>query len=148
MSATLYRLLADLTLYVHVAFVAFVVFGLILILIGGPLGWSWVRNPRFRLCHLVAIGIVVIQAWIGVICPLTILEMSLRDRAGDATYAGSFIAHWFDRLLFYQAPQWVFTLCYTLFGAAVLASWIWVRPRPLGVGPVEGAPAGSVEKPE
>ena len=131
MSPALYRLLADLTLYVHVGFVAFVVFGLILILVGGPLGWSWVRNPRFRLAHLVAIGIVVVQAWLGVICPLTIFEMWLRDRAGDATYAGSFIAHWFDRLLFYQAPQWVFTLCYTLFGAAVLVSWIWVRPRPL-----------------
>ena len=33
-------------------------------------------------------------AWIGMICPLTTWEMALRAKAGDATYSGSFIAHW------------------------------------------------------
>ena len=128
MSPTAYRIAADLTLYVHVGFVVFVVLGLILILLGGALGWSWVRSPRFRWAHLAAIGVVVLQAWLGVLCPLTLLEMELRERAGDATYA--FIAHWADRLLFYQAPEWVFTLIYTLFAAVVLSSWLLVRPRP------------------
>lgn len=128
-SDTLYLLAADLILFVHVLFVAFVVFGLILILIGKPLQWSWVRNRRYRITHLVAIGIVVLQSWFGMICPLTTWEMALRSKAGDATYAGSFIAHWLDAILYYQAPPWVFAVAYTVFGALVVLSWIWVAPR-------------------
>lgn len=127
---TLYRTLADVVLVVHVGFVVFVVFGLLLILLGGLLGWAWVRFPLFRLLHLLAIGQVVGQAWLGIICPLTTLEMWLREMAGDVTYQGTFIAYWLQKILFYQAPPWVFTLCYTLFGSLVVASWILVRPRP------------------
>jgi len=127
----LFLLGADLLLALHVLFVAFVIFGLVLILLGRLRHWSWVRNPYFRIAHLAAIGVVVIQSWIGVICPLTTWEMALRERAGDAVYAGSFIAHWLEQLLYYQAPAWVFVVCYTMFGALVLVSWFWVRPRTL-----------------
>ena len=131
MTEKLYLLAADTLLFAHVLFVLFVVLGLVLIIAGGLLGWSWVRNAYFRIAHLVAIGIVVAQSWIGMICPLTTWEMALRQRAGDAVYAGSFIAHWLDRLLYYRAPMWVFAVCYTVFAGLVVASWYWVRPRPL-----------------
>ena len=123
------QLLADIVLVVHFAFVAFVVGGLAAIWVGAAAGWRWVRNPWFRWIHLIAIGVVVVQAWLGVICPLTTWESALRARGGDATYEGSFIAHWLNELLYFQAPAWVFTLCYSLFGALVLASWFLVRPR-------------------
>ena len=123
------RGLADLVLVTHVAFVALVIFGLLLILCGGFRKWNWIRNPWFRMAHLVAIGVVVVQAWFGVICPLTTLEMSLREQAGDATYGGTFIAYWLQKLLFYQTPAWVFMVCYTVFGLAVVGSWIGFRPR-------------------
>ena len=126
---TLYRLAADAILFLHAAFVAFVVFGLVLIIAGGVRGWRWVRNPWFRCAHLAAIGVVVVLAWLGRICPLTTWEMALRERAGDVAYRGAFIAHWLEVLLYYQAPAWVFTLLYTLFGAAVVATWRYVRPR-------------------
>ncbi len=125
----LYLLLADAILVVHVLFVLFVVVGLVLIFIGKRRGWRWVRNFYFRLVHLLAIGYVVAQSWLGAICPLTIWEMQLRDKAGDAIYAGSFIAYWLQQLLYYRAPPWVFVLAYTLFGALVAASWYWVRPK-------------------
>jgi hypothetical protein len=128
-SPTLYLLAADAILVLHVLFVLFVTSGLLLIFAGGLAGWSWVRNRVFRIAHLAAIGVVVLQSWGGVICPLTTLEMWLRARAGGATYAGSFIAHWLDTLLYYQAPAWVFAVCYTVFGGLVVASWFWVRPR-------------------
>ena len=130
--STFYRVAADLVLYLHVFFVVFVIVGLVLIYAGHLFGWAWIRNGWFRLLHLIAIAIVVLQAWLGVICPLTILEMWLRARAGDATYPGSFIAHWVETLLYYDAPAWVFTLCYTVFGLIVIASWVWIRPRPIG----------------
>ncbi len=133
---TLYLLAADATLLLHTSFVAFVVVGLILIFAGRALGWVWVRNPWFRIVHLGCIVVVVLQAWLGILCPLTILEMELRSRAGDEIYAGSFITHWLQSILYYQAPAWVFTVCYSLFGLAVALSWIWVRPRRFrGKGP-------------
>jgi hypothetical protein len=60
--ATLYRLTADLVVVVHFAFVAFVVFGLLLTLVGGVRRWSWVRNLRFRTIHLAAIAFVVAES--------------------------------------------------------------------------------------
>ena len=76
-------LAADLLLFGHVLFVAFVIGGFAFVVIGKLVGWAWVRNPWFRLAHLAAIGIVTLQSWIGVVCPLTTWEMALRRGAGD-----------------------------------------------------------------
>ena len=133
-NATFYLAAADAVLFLHVLFVVFVVAGLVLILAGKLLNWQWVRNAWFRIAHIAAIGVVVLQSWFGAICPLTTLEMTLRQRAGDATYSGTFISHWLESILYYQAPAWVFAVCYTIFGALVLLSWFWVRPRPLRPG--------------
>jgi hypothetical protein len=124
-----YLLAADAVLLLHVLFVVFVVAGLVLILAGRLMSWAWVRNWWFRVTHLAAIGVVVLQSWLGVICPLTKLEMALRDRAGDTTYAGGFVSHWLETILYYRAPAWVFAAVYTAFGAMVLLSWFWVPPR-------------------
>jgi len=124
-----YLIAADIILLVHVLIVLFVVFGLLLILAGKIFAWDWVHNFSFRITHLVAIGVVVLQSWLGVVCPLTVWEMNLRARAGDSVYEGSFIAHWVQRLLYYRAEEWVFILLYTLFAVLVVASWYWVRPR-------------------
>lgn len=128
--ALLYRIAADLVLLAHALFVAFVVFGLVAILVGKLRTWSWVHNPYFRVAHLAAIGVVVLQSWFGVICPLTTWEMALRERAGGAVYTGAFIAHWLESALYYRAPAWVFATAYTIFGILVVISWYWVRPRP------------------
>tara|TARA_R110002110_G_scaffold3754_1_gene19525 strand:- start:53427 stop:53828 length:402 start_codon:yes stop_codon:yes gene_type:complete len=126
----LYVLAADTLLALHVLFVAFVVSGLVFIFIGKVLSWHWVRNPWFRVLHLLGIGVVVLQSWLGLICPLTVWEMELRSKAGEHAYDVSFIAYWLNELLYYDAPAWVFILCYTVFGLVVLSSWFLVRPRP------------------
>ncbi|AMQ88256.1 DUF2784 domain-containing protein [Marinobacter sp. LQ44] len=129
MDANWFQILADLLLVFHTLLVMFVIFGLLATLIGYVRQWDWVRNLWFRLSHLVVIGIVVLQAWLGVLCPLTIWEMELRAKAGQSGYDGSFIQHWLQTILYYSAPDWVFILVYTLFGTLVLASWFLVRPR-------------------
>jgi len=129
-SKTVYLIAADLLLFAHTLFVAFVLFGLLFIFAGRLFSWAWVRNRLFRLAHLIAIGVVVFQSWLGIICPLTTWEMALREKAGDSIYAGTFISHWLEAILYYRAPPWVFVLCYSIFGLLVLASWFWVRPDP------------------
>jgi hypothetical protein len=123
-----YRFAADALLVLHVLFVAFVVMGLVSVFVGRWLRWDWVRNLRFRALHLAAIGVVVVQSWLGVICPLTTWEMQLRHLAGDQTYAGSFVQYWLQALLYYDAPDWVFIVAYTGFGGLVVASWFLVPP--------------------
>jgi len=125
-----YRALADAVLTLHVAIVLFVVGGLVLVLAGNRRGWRWVNGWGFRLAHLAAIGAVVSEAWLGIVCPLTTLEMWLRAQAGAPTYQGSFIEHWLQRVLYHDAAPWVFTLAYTLFGLAVAAAWWRYPPRP------------------
>lgn len=128
-TSTGFLIAADAIVLLHILFVVFVVLGLVLIFIGNARAWSWVRNPWVRLAHLVAIGVVVVQSWLRVTCPLTTIEMALRTRAGDTAYSSSFISHWLEAILYYQVQPWVFVVCYTAFGAVVVASWFWVRPR-------------------
>ena len=113
----------------NLALVAFVVGGLVLTIVGNLLAWRWVNGLGFRLLHLAAIGVVVVQAWLGATCPLTSLEMWLRAKARATTYTGSFIEHWLQRILYFEASAWVFTLVYSLFGLVVIATWWYFPPR-------------------
>ncbi len=119
----LYSVLADTILVIHFAFVVFVVFGFMLILLGLLARWSWVHNRKFRITHLAAIGFVVLQAWLGQLCPLTVWENELRSRAGQSGYTETFVEHWLHEVLFYQAEPWIFTAVYTCFGVLVLLVW-------------------------
>ncbi len=118
---------ADGVLVVHAATVVFVVAGLVLILVGGPRGWEWVRNIWFRVAHLVTIGIVVAQAWLGRLCPLTIWEAGFRRAAGQVFHDRSFIEHWVGRVLFFDLPWWLFLTTYTIFASLVILAW-WRYP--------------------
>jgi len=124
-----YRWLADAVLVAHFGVVLFVVGGLVLVVAGNRAGWAWVNRWGFRLAHLAAIGIVVAQAWLGMDCPLTVLESWLRSQAGGSAYARSFIETWVQRLLYYEAPAWVFTTAYTLFAVLVVLVWWRFPPR-------------------
>jgi hypothetical protein len=135
-------LLADALLVLHAAVVLFVVGGQVLVLVGGLLGWCWVRSLLFRAAHLSVLLFVIAQSWLGRRCPLTDWEMALRREAGESAYGESFVAHWVGRLLYYQAPPWAFTLAYSAFGLLVLISWYWFPPRRPGSPGARGEGAG------
>lgn len=124
-----YQILADVIVTIHFGYVTFVIFGLLLTLAGGLLGWRWVRNFWFRAIHLLMILIVVGEAWLGIVCPLTTWENNLRQLSGQAAYSGGFIANLLHDAMFFEAEPWVFTLCYSLFGLAVLLTFIYAPPR-------------------
>ena len=119
------NLAADALLVVHFAIVAFIVGGLILTWVGAALGWRWVRNRTFRYLHLAAIAFVALEALAGYACPLTVWENLLRG----GTRPESFVGDWVSRLLFYQAPEWVFTTLYVAWAAATLATLRLLPPR-------------------
>lgn len=123
------QLLADFILVIHALFIAFVILGFVLIVIGMFRHWSWIKNLWFRLGHLLAIVIVVAESWFGGICPLTEWESRLREAAGGVGYGDSFIQHWVQKIVFYDFAPWVFTVAYTVFGMLVLLAWILAPPR-------------------
>jgi hypothetical protein len=124
------RLAADMILVLHAAFIAFVLFGLVLIWVGYARKWHWTQTWTLRLIHLAAIGFVILQAYLGIVCPLTTLENSLRLRAGQDAYTeAGFIEYWLHRAVFWHAPAWVFTVAYTAFGLLVIGTLILLPPR-------------------
>jgi hypothetical protein len=130
MGANGYAILADAILLLHFAFVLFVLGGLITVWLGYFARWNFVRNPWFRLGHLLAMGVVVAESLCGVICPLTTWEADLRIKAGEGpSYAGSFIQHWVHRVMFFEVREGTFTVIYIVFFALIVLSFVVVRPR-------------------
>ncbi len=125
----LYSVIADAVVVIHAAYVSFVVLGLVAILIGSVLRWRWIRHFWFRVVHLSMIGVVDVEALFGITCPLTTWENHLRQAAGETARAESFVGRWVHDLLFYDAPVWVFTMVYCLFGAIVLATFVIAPPK-------------------
>ena len=122
--------LADLILLLHALIVLFVVLLPPLIWIGGWRGWWLARSGSLRLLHLLTIGFVVLQSWLGQTCPLTLWESALRVQAGGQGYQRGMIEDWVGRCLFYNAPPAVFVLIYSGFAALVI--WTWWRWPPRG----------------
>ena len=119
-------MLADLAFMLHVMVVVFNVGGLLTILIGAPLGWSWVRNRRFRIAHAAFMSFVTVETVLGLSCPLTVLEDWLRGVAGQQ----SFVQRWAGALIYWDAPPWVFTILYLLVTLLVVVAWKIVPPLP------------------
>jgi hypothetical protein len=122
-------MMADVLLVVHFLIAAFIVLGLVAVWLGAALGWRWVRNPWLRYLHLGAIAFVAAEAVLGVACPLTVWEDLLRGGRGMPGGAESFVARWLRALLFYQAPEWVFTAAYLAWATATLVTLRLVPPR-------------------
>jgi hypothetical protein len=117
-------LLADIILIIHFLFVLFIVGSVPAIWIGARLGWRFVRNIRFRLVHLGAILFVSLESLAGMVCPLTLLEDSLRRTPADT----SFIQRWLHRILFYDVPEGVLTVLYVMFAILVAVTFKFVPP--------------------
>jgi len=121
--------LADALVVLHLAYVLFVVLGLVAVVVGGIRGWRWVKDRRFRWAHLVCTAIVAVEALVGVTCPLTTWESSLRRAEGQGYEDISFVGRLARDLLFVEASETTLTSCYVAFAALVIGAWFAVRPR-------------------
>lgn len=85
-----YRFAANAVLTAHLAFVLFVVCGGVLVL----------RRPRVAWLHLPAVAWATFVEFSGRVCPLTPLEVALRQGAGEAGYRGDFVEHYLVALIY------------------------------------------------
>ena len=126
-----YLLAADLILLIHFLFVAFVVLGFIFIWIGYFTKQKFAKNAKFRICHILAMGIVLCESLVGMICPLTEWENYLRVRGGqDQVYETSFMKEWIHKIMFFDFSELTFVIVYALFFAVILLTF-WVIPPDL-----------------
>lgn len=118
-----FALLADLVLVLHLAFVAFVVAGGLLVL----------RWRRLLAPHLVAVAWGLWVAASGGVCPLTPLENWLSQRAGGGGYEGGFLEHYLAPILYPEgltrAVQWAEAGFVVLVNAVVYGVWLRRRGR-------------------
>lgn len=120
-----YSVLADIVLVVHLAFVAFVIFG----------GFAALRWPRVAWVHIPVAVYGALVEFIGFICPLTPLEVALRQRGGEAGYQGGFVEHYITAALY---PTGLTREIQIVLGVSVLVLngiiyTIWLRRRSRGI---------------
>jgi hypothetical protein len=119
-----YRVLADLVLLAHAAFVVFVV-------LGGLLVWRW---PRAAWAHLPVVLWGAGIEFLGGICPLTPLENHWRQLAGEQGYPGGFVEHYVVPTLYpgglTRAAQFTFGLLVFVINVAIYARALRRRRAP------------------
>ena len=103
----LYRLLADVVVLLHGAFILFVVTGVVLV----------ARWRRLLLVHLLCAAWGAWSEFTGTICPLTPLENSFRRLAGNSGYQGGFIEHYLIPMIY---PAGLTSELQTALGLAVV----------------------------
>ena len=122
------QIAATLILLAHLGIVAFNVFGLVIIPVGGWLRWEFVRGFWWRFAHVLSLAVVALQAVLGRACFLTIWESALRANA-DAAEPPPMIETWINGVLYWPLPLWVFAAGYVGVLLYVLMLWRWVPPR-------------------
>lgn len=89
----IFRLMADLVVVTHLAFMLFVGAGSLL---------AW-RRPWVAWLHAPSLIWAVASVTIGLACPLTSLEKGLRRLAGEGAYAGGFVDHYVEGVVFSES---------------------------------------------
>jgi len=126
---TAFGLFADGIAFLHLLFVAFVVWVEVLILLGALLGWPWVYDPVLRLIHLGLVVYVGVQDLLGRICPLTTWENQLRKRAGQSPSSNPFIGRVVHALLMCELSERTQRTIRLVFAAVVLVTIALVFPH-------------------
>ena len=117
-----YRLLADMVVLIHMAFVLFAVLGGLLVL--RRRGWAWLHVPVVLWAGFIELS--------GGFCPLTPLENHLRVLAGAEVYRGDFIARYLMPLLYpdrLDRDLQLFLGLGVLLLNAGIYGWLWHRTR-------------------
>jgi hypothetical protein len=91
----IYGVLADLVTLLHFLWIVFVIFGILLVF----------KKSKFAWVHLGSLLFSLLLNILGWYCPLTYLEQYLRGQGGSAGYAGSFIAHYLEPVIYPRVSE-------------------------------------------
>ena len=112
-------LAADLVLIIHFCIVFFLSFGLVVLPIGYLKNYNWTRNTKMRVAHMFLMGFITLEAFLGITCPLTIIENILRQ----IEYQQSFVSYWVSRFIYWDLPSYFFVSLYFFCLIWTLVFW-------------------------
>ena len=101
--------IADTVLFFHLVIVIFVTFGFILVPVGYKFNWKWTVNAKLRIFHLGLILLITMDTILGITCPLTFIENSLRE----FYISDTFVRHWLKQLIYWDFPTIFFMFLYS-----------------------------------
>ena len=118
-------LIADIVLILHFGFVIFITSGFFIIPIGYRLNWKWIINRKLRLFHFGMMAFVTLETLLGITCPLTVIENTIRD----VNQGSLFVSYWIRQLIYWDVPKFVFLILYNLFLVWTLLLWKLCPPQ-------------------
>jgi len=122
--------IANVVAATHIGYFLFVVGGFASIVIGAAKGWTWIRNPWFRVTHLAAVYIVILEDTFKIQCPLNTIEWQLRATSNAAAVSPSAAGRFLDYLLFQTISGLVLDVIYWSLGVTLVVLLFLVKPRP------------------
>ena len=119
----MHLLLAELIVILHLLFIVFAMFGGLLVI-------KW---PRLVWLHIPVVVWGALTEFLGLICPLTPLEIWLRQQAGADPYQGGFISHYLMPLIYppglTPGMQWLLGGGLVIFNILIY-TWVYRRGHP------------------
>ena len=121
--------IANLVAATHIGYFVFVVGGFAAILFGAVHRWKWIRNPWFRVIHLAAVYIVILEDTFNIQCPLNTMEWQLRATSNAAAEPPSAAGRFLDYLLFQTISGRVLDIIYWSLAIVLVVLLFLVKPR-------------------
>ena len=118
-------LIADIVLVIHSCVVIFMISGFVLIPIGYKFHWGWIANTQLRIFHTGMMMFITLATLLGITCPLTSIENSLRG----IYQSKSFIEYWIKQIIYWDVPVHFFIILYCMFSGWTFLMWKLFPPR-------------------
>ena len=118
---------ANMIAVAHLAYFVFIVGGMVAIVLGLRRNVGWVRNSWFRIAHVAAIHVVLVEEATGLPCPLNVLQWGAREAATGTTEASVGVGGLLDYLLYHTVSPLALDVMYWSFGVLVVAL-LWIVP--------------------
>ena len=118
-------LIADIVLVIHICVVIFMISGVVLIPIGYKFDWGWIANTQLRIFHTGMMVFITLETLLGITCPLTSIENSLRG----IYQSKSFIEYWIKQIIYWDVPVHFFIILYCIFLGWTFLMWKLFPPR-------------------
>ncbi len=115
---------ANIISVLHFCIFLFITLCCLLIPLGYKLKWNWVKIRKLRLLHVIMMGFITIETILGIVCPLTSLEIFLRDE----NKVGNILNKIIHEIMYWDLPASYFIIIYVLCFLYLIFLWIYFKP--------------------